>query len=236
MNKSQSIANLAAALAKAQAELPIIKFDKENTYMKYKYATLAQLMIMAVPVISKYGLSVAQFPVSEQGRVGVTSILMHETGEFIEETMTLVPDSQKGLTGNQNAGVSVTYIRRYAYAGILGLVSDEDTDGDGAANAKAEGEAVHGDIKTLMSKRNWKPEQSEAISIRALDKGLEPLSAEDADELLDMSALPEDAPVKTIQSWFEHYLNSAGATPLLKASDANTAYIEAKKKTKSGGK
>jgi ERF superfamily. len=233
MNKSVSIIELANALAKAQGEMPKVKMNAVNPFLKNKYADLGAVIETSKPILAKYGLSLAQFPVSQEGRIGITSILMHGGGQFIEETITLVPENAKGLSINQTAGVTISYLRRYAWASILGLYADEDVDGDVQTGATSENAATDESVKKAMS-RNWKSAQTEAISIAALDAGLEAMTAEDASFVLDLSALPENAPVATIGSWFKHYVKSDGQTPLLKAADANEAYAKAKKST--GGK
>jgi hypothetical protein len=233
MNKSESIVNLAGALVRVQGSLPKVKFDAKNPFLKNKYATLGALIEASRPVLEKFGLSVSQFPVSHSNMVGVTSILMHESGEFLEDTILVLPDVSKGLSMNQSVGVSITYLRRYAYAAILGLVADEDGDGDVNA-ATGENSDANEKVETLMSNRQWKAAQTEAISLYALDEGLDPISAEDAASLLNLSVLPSTSTPKTIQSWFKRYVNSKGSSALDKAAEANNAYIEATKKT--GGK
>lgn len=225
-----SIANLASALSKAQAKFPKVKFDAKNPFLKNKYATLGALIEAAKPVLSEFGLAVVQLPTSQSNMVGVRTILMHESGESVEDTMYLLPENAKGLSINQSAGVSITYMRRYAFASVLGLYADEDTDGDAVGNLSGE---AHDQATAIMKPRKWSSEQTEAMSVTALDSGLEPMTAEDAAEVLNFSVLPENAPVKTVQSWFGRYLKSEGASPIEKANDANVAYVEAKKSKKS---
>ena len=67
MNKSESIQNLSAALSKAQAEMPAIKFDSKNPFPKNDYASLGAIIAGARPVIAKHGLSVAQLTFGEDG-------------------------------------------------------------------------------------------------------------------------------------------------------------------------
>lgn len=226
MNKSETIAKLASALVKAQAEMPKVKFDAKNPFLKNKYATLGALVEAARPVLAKHGLAVSQFPTSYESQVGVSTVLMHESGEWVEESIAVDVEVGKGLSLNQAAGVTITYLRRYAFAGILGLLSEEDNDGD-------DGSAAHSAVTNLMGKsRAWTTEQTEAVSTVSLDAGA-PLTKEEAEDILNASVLPENATAKTVSSWFKRYLASEGKTLLDKAADANTAYIEAKK---SGGK
>ncbi len=152
MERSESIKELAEALASAQAELKPAPFDKENEFAGYKYASLNSVIEVAKKVLPKYGLSVSQVPVYETiGEIyyaGVETTLMHKSGEWIGERL-LVPvishgrlieltvaTDQKGKQSLgktnvvQEMGKVITYCRRYAYAAIIGISSDEDTDGD----------------------------------------------------------------------------------------------------------
>ena len=61
--------------------------------------------------------------------VGVESILMHESGEFVAERILIPLIEEKGKTKVQCAGSTLTYLRRYSWAAILGMYSDEDCDG-----------------------------------------------------------------------------------------------------------
>jgi hypothetical protein len=61
--------------------------------------------------------------------IGVESILMHESGEFVSERIVIPLTEEKGKTKVQCAGSTLTYLRRYSWAAILGMYSDEDSDG-----------------------------------------------------------------------------------------------------------
>jgi len=54
---------------------------------------------------------------------------MHESGEFIAERIVIPLTEEKGKTKVQCAGSTLTYLRRYSWAAILGMYSDEDSDG-----------------------------------------------------------------------------------------------------------
>lgn len=129
--KSESITHLAAALALAQAEMPSVPMNSVNPFLKNKFADLGAVIETSRPILAKHKLSISQFPTSEGDRVGVTSILMHESGEWVEETITMPLADEKGKSAAQVAGSIVTYLRRYAWSAMLGLYADEDTDGNG---------------------------------------------------------------------------------------------------------
>jgi len=129
MNKSPSIIKLAVALAHAQAELPAVKFDGANPFLKNKYATLGAVIETARPILAKYELSIMQSPVNDGDKIGVTTLLLHSSGEFIEDTIYIPASDSKGLSVAQSAGVVISYLRRYSLQAFLNMYADEDTDG-----------------------------------------------------------------------------------------------------------
>ena len=138
MKKSESITKLAQALAKAQGEMPVVKMNAQNPFLKNKYADLGAVIETSRPVLAKHGLSISQFPVSDGERVGVTSILMHESGEWLEDTLTFGVTDSKGLSVAQASGVVISYARRYSWAAIIGAYADEDVDGHTGKGKDAE--------------------------------------------------------------------------------------------------
>jgi hypothetical protein len=129
MNKSESIKNLAAALAQAQGEMPAVKMNAQNPFLKNRYADLGAVIETSRPILAKHQLSISQFPTSEGERIGITSILMHSSGEWVSDTVYIPITDSKGLSIAQSSGVVFSYLRRYSWAAILGLYADEDTDG-----------------------------------------------------------------------------------------------------------
>lgn len=129
MNKSDSITKLSQALSKAQAEMPVVRMNASNPFLKNKYADLGAVIETSRPVLAKHGLSISQFPTGAGDQIGVTSVLMHDSGEFLSETICLPASDSKGLSVAQSAGVVISYLRRYSWASMLGLYADEDTDG-----------------------------------------------------------------------------------------------------------
>jgi hypothetical protein len=129
MKKSETIGKLAGALALAQAEMPDVKKNAQNPFFKNKYADLGAVIETSRPVLAKNGLSISQFPTSEGDKIGVTSILMHTSGEYIEDTICISASDSKGVSIAQSAGIVISYLRRYGWASILGMYADEDTDG-----------------------------------------------------------------------------------------------------------
>jgi hypothetical protein len=136
MNKSESIQNLAAALSKAQAEFPVIKFDSVNPFLKNGYASLGAVIAGGRPVLAKFGLAVTQLTFGEDGVVGVETMLTHSSGEWISDRVSMQVGEERGKSSAQVAGSIVTYLRRYSLASILGVYADEDGDGNKPAHAE----------------------------------------------------------------------------------------------------
>lgn len=131
MEKSESLSELAGALNKFQSEMGTVSFDSNNPFFKSKYASLSALVTAARPLLAKNGLSVSQL-VSDTG--SVTTMLLHSSGQYLSSTLTLKAVKEDP----QGQGSAITYARRYAYAAILGIVSDEDDDGNAATSGVKE--------------------------------------------------------------------------------------------------
>jgi hypothetical protein len=131
--KSEKLDLLATALSKAQEEMPAIPMRSVNPFLKNHYADLATMIEVASPILAKHGLSISQQPVSVDGNIGVTTTLLHASGQWIEDTISLPLSDEKGKSLAQVAGSIITYLRRYSYGAIVGLATDEDTDGNAPA-------------------------------------------------------------------------------------------------------
>ena len=118
------------ALSKCQGELQAAKFNATNPFLKNKYADLGAVIDAARKPMTSNGLSVAQ-PVEIEGdTVGVTTILMHASGEWISSSAKMPMGEERGKSAAQVAGSIITYLRRYSLASILGIYADEDGDGN----------------------------------------------------------------------------------------------------------
>lgn len=140
MRFSENMSNIASALNKVQAEIknPIKNQDNRGVQGTPKYANLEDTLSEYVrPVLTKHGMSVFQsLKSTDDGRVGVQTTLLHESGEFIEGDYVfcdiVIPLSKQGnkvLTEGQATGVCITYLRRYSLNAALGINGDKDTDG-----------------------------------------------------------------------------------------------------------
>jgi hypothetical protein len=122
MNKSESIKELASALNKAQAEMSGAKKKATNPFFKSKYSDMNAVVDAIRQPFCDNGLSYSQFPLFENGCVGVETILMHASGEWISSVLMLPMVKQDP----QAAGSAITYARRYSLQSIAGIPSEDD--------------------------------------------------------------------------------------------------------------
>ncbi len=138
MEKSEQINELATALAKAQAEITGARRGCENPFYKSKYADLAEVWDVIREPLSKYGLSVHQAAEFADGRVNVTTTLMHASGQYVSSTLSLraTRDGRSEADDPQAVGSAITYARRYGLAAAVG-VAQEDDDAESATDHTA---------------------------------------------------------------------------------------------------
>ena len=120
--QSESIAALAAALSKAQADITGALKDSSNPFFKSRYADLASCWDACRKQLAANNLAVIQTTeVTEAGTVLVTT-LAHSSGEWMRGTLPVVTKDN----GPQAQGSGITYARRYALAAIVGLAQIDD--------------------------------------------------------------------------------------------------------------
>lgn len=124
METSPSVTEIAKALGQFQYSIGSISKDATNPFFKSKYATLEHIITSTKDALAKNKLTYSQFPDGE----GLTTILMHESGEWIKATMTVHMGAKP-----QEQGSALTYARRYALSAVLGIATEDDDDGNAAS-------------------------------------------------------------------------------------------------------
>lgn len=134
MNKSTEIKNLAAALAKSQADVGGVAFDSVNPHFKSKYASLSAYLDAMVGPFTDNGLSVTSSVEDGDKGMYLCTLLLHTSGEWIEyrTPMILNKNDMQGL------GSAETYARRYRIGAIANVAADEDDDAN-IASTKSPG-------------------------------------------------------------------------------------------------
>lgn len=133
MKTSESISKIAVALLAAQKGITFASKDATNPHFKNKYADLGSVVDAVKPALNEAGIVFIQTASpSEDGKLHLATRLMHESGEWIEDTLVMPlpkPDPQ-------GFGSAMTYARRYALAAITGVYQDDD---DGNAGSRTSG-------------------------------------------------------------------------------------------------
>lgn len=135
MLKSDSIKEISAALAKAQALFPEIPKDKvvkvklkSGGEYTYKYAELSSIVNATRKPLADNGLSFSQTIGENEKGMTCETMLMHSSGEWI---LGITPMILKE-TDMQGMGGALTFSRRYGLSALIGVATEEDTDGDGS--------------------------------------------------------------------------------------------------------
>jgi hypothetical protein len=143
MAESRQSKTLLGALRDFQGEAPKLQKDKINPAFKSKYLSLSALMEQVLPALNAHGLVWVTLPgADERGEPALAYRLIHvESGEVIDGAMPLLVAKRDP----QGVGSALTYARRQALMAVLGLVADEDDDGNTASgNTNGGGAASNG--------------------------------------------------------------------------------------------
>ncbi|WMM74436.1 ERF family protein [Rhodococcus pyridinivorans] len=121
---------IAKAIVAIQAKVSPLEKSAENAHFKNTYVPLSEVMREALRLLSEHKLGISQWPLTRDDRTFLITILMHESGSSIQGEQELLMSRKD----SQGQGSSMTYARRYGIMAILGLVGDDDDDGNKAAN------------------------------------------------------------------------------------------------------
>ncbi len=154
MQTSESLIDLAKALAKAQGMIKIAVKDSTNPHFKASYSSLASVWEAVREPLSSNGLSIVQTLSSQDNKTCCTTMLLHESGQWIRDTMSMTPQQNTP----QGQGSCATYLRRYMLQSIAGVAPDDD---DG--NAASQG--VSNASKNYSTNQKVVPSASPASSV-----------------------------------------------------------------------
>lgn len=147
MKKSESILKISKALIEFRKDVKQPMKDADNPYFKSKYVPLENVVEAIDEVAPSKGLAFTQWALNdEQGRVGVATLLLHDSGEFIEYDPVFM-NADKNTP--QGAGSLITYLKRYTLSAIFGITSDEDDDGNQATGNKTKPKQDKGKLELV---------------------------------------------------------------------------------------
>jgi hypothetical protein len=214
MTTSESINEIATALAKAQAEIQNVTKDAKNPHFKSDYATLDAVTDTVRPVFSKHGLAVMQMPTFAVGDDGgnvvtVETLITHSSGQWIRG----VSAAPIQKPDPQGVGSATTYLRRYSLAAIAAIAQTDD-DGN-AASSHGTGAASSSKPSAVPAKPAKYDEWRDALTAAA-DNGTAALK-ETWQGTKDRPVMPS----------FRNYFNATEKEGTLDALKAKAAQAEA---------
>ena len=129
-----SLQSLSKALGEAQNEFDDAVKSAVNTYGGWKYTPLKAIVDAVRPSITKYHLTILQFPVTnlEEKTITIYTRLSHwDSGEWMQNALEVPGDLALGKDGapkfnQQTIGGSQTYAQKYAYKAIAGIPDGEE--------------------------------------------------------------------------------------------------------------
>lgn len=135
MKSSEQIDQLAAALAAAQGEFaPVAKNREVNAgSRRYKYAELSEIVASVRAALAKQKLAILQLTFCESEALMLNTRLTHASGQWIESVYPVAALN----AAHQAIGSALTYARRYSLSALLGIVTEDDDDGEAAAAPRA---------------------------------------------------------------------------------------------------
>ena len=130
---SEEIGKLAKALVKAQAEVESALKFSTNPHYGSPYADLTSVLKAIKPVLAKHGLAMVQYPGYGEGIVTMTTVLVHDSGEWLQSPEAAIPITKKDPHGAMSG---ITYLRRGCASSLMALIADDDDDGNAAVGPK----------------------------------------------------------------------------------------------------
>lgn len=157
--QSEDIEELATALTLAQKSIKNAVRSEDNPFFHSKYADLAAIYDACRDAMTTNSLTVVQYGGFEEGQPVLYTQLTHKSGEYIRGFMPVFvpvqpeqpepsegdfdgkegkkPEKVKQVNKSQGYGSSMTYMRRYALAAMLGIATEDDD-----ANSAGEGKSA----------------------------------------------------------------------------------------------
>lgn len=189
MKRSESIGDLIAALAKAQAEFgPAVK-TTINSAFGSKYADLASNIDAVRPALNKHGIALLQFPeVDLERSTVIVETALHYGEQFISQSFEAPATGRQGFNV-QSIGAATTYLRRYGLQALCGLASEDD-----------DGNSVAVENKPVNKSRYPQSQPKEKPGHASQEPGMydEPPTTDGADESMWREAFDE---CQTIDEW-----------------------------------
>jgi hypothetical protein len=157
---SESIGTIAAALAKAQAQLvnpekslvATIRPDgRRGAEHTFRYAPLSSGLDIVRKTLSQHEIATVQTTAIDEaaGIVRLSTVLAHASGEWIASDWPVCPIAETDRP--QRMGAALTYARRYSLFTLVGIAGEDDLDAPDLIEPNPEIENLRVDKKTASN-------------------------------------------------------------------------------------
>jgi hypothetical protein len=227
---SESVAALAAALAKAQVEL--VNPEKSLTATirtarpgegdrSFRYAPLASGLDIVRKALGQHEIATVQTTAVEPGSdiVTLTTMLAHASGEWIASDWPVCPVAE---TANpQRMGAALTYARRYALFTLVGIAGEDDLDAPDLCTPSSDTSSPAHDQETHLERSSrMPPRPGNGRSTRIPERSSAPVLAPEQSAVLRDKLLAEVAGLVSIELATVWARQSLPAKNTLTAADA----------------
>jgi len=153
---SDSVGALAAALAKAQAEIAnpeksltatiVSPFPREGS-RTFRYAPLSSGLDLVRKCLGQHEIATVQATAidGESGLIKLTTALVHASGEWVSSDWPVCPVSETAAP--HRLGAALTYARRYALFTLVGIAGEDDLDAPDLSPALVPPASQNGPLK-----------------------------------------------------------------------------------------
>src|SRR5690625_5303963 len=201
MIKSETITEISKALVKFHDEVKQPARSAKNPFLKNKYVPLEELVEAITDVAPKHGLSFVQWALNdEHGRIGVATMLMHESGEFIEFDPIFM-NAEKDTP--QGAGSLITYLKRYSLSAVFGMTSDLDDDGNESSGTDKK--INRRNNEKLISKKQVCYLKTKTIKFTKMQKQQQQdvFKALNVQDITRLTSQQANKCIKTVEGWIQ---------------------------------
>src|SRR6516165_10056623 len=150
-HSSDRVAALAAALAKAQAEIAnpeksltatIVSPFPRGESRTFRYAPLSSGLDLVRKCLGQHEIATVQTTAidRESGLIHLTTTLVHASGEWVSSDWPVCPVSETAAP--HRLGAALTYARRYALFTLVGIAGEDDVDAPDLPDAGLSPEAL----------------------------------------------------------------------------------------------
>jgi hypothetical protein len=165
--KTPAVTFAEAFLSVQKAIKPAIKDTANGAFKGTKYADLSAVWEAVKIPLQDNGFSIIQSPDFEGQDMWLKTTILHVSGEKMEGRYPLRPSKNDP----QGYGSALTYARRYSISAMLGVIADEDDDGNAASapsQAPSQREAIHQPMRPDQDQvdgtKNWVRDQKAGIT------------------------------------------------------------------------